>query len=131
MMEAAGLGGAMLGVVLVPGLLAAGIGSLIYVGLDAWTGFGTFSLAVPDIPAVGAPTVGQFGWAIVIGILAALLGAAITRIALRLQSIVERRMVLLMPVVGLGIGVTVFVFATFTDKPTDDVLFSGQSRWHR
>ncbi len=126
MMEAAGLGGATLGVVLVPGLLAAGVGSLIYVGLNAWTGFGTFSLAIPDIPTVGAPTVGQFGWAIVIGILAALLGAAITRIALRLQAIVERRMVLLMPVVGLGIGVSVFVFATLTDKPTDDVLFSGQ-----
>ncbi len=51
LMEAGGLGGALMGVVLVPGLLAAGIGSLIYVGLDDWTGFGTFSLAVPDIPA--------------------------------------------------------------------------------
>src|SRR5258707_10496816 len=38
--------------VLVPGLLAAGIGSLIFVGLDSWTGFGTFSLAVPEIPHV-------------------------------------------------------------------------------
>ena len=34
LMEAAGLGGAMMGVVLVPGLLAAGIGTLIFVGLD-------------------------------------------------------------------------------------------------
>ena len=32
LMEAAGLGGPMLGLVLVPGLLAAGIGSLIFVG---------------------------------------------------------------------------------------------------
>ena len=47
LMEAAGIGGAILGVVLVPGLLAAGVGSLIFVGLDSWTGFGTFSLAVP------------------------------------------------------------------------------------
>src|SRR6266516_762070 len=50
LMEVSGLGGPLLGVVLVPGLLAAGIGSLIFVGLDAWTGFGTFSLAVPNIP---------------------------------------------------------------------------------
>ena len=55
LMEAGGLGGALMGVVLVPGLLAAGIGSLIYIGLDDWTGFGTFSLAVPDIPPVGQP----------------------------------------------------------------------------
>ena len=55
LMEIAGLGGPMLGVVLVPGLLAAGVGSLIFVGLDAWTGFGTFSLAVPDHPAFRQP----------------------------------------------------------------------------
>ena len=41
LMEASGIGGAMLGLVLVPGLLAAGVGSLIFVGLDAWTGLGT------------------------------------------------------------------------------------------
>ena len=40
MMEAGGLGGALMGMVLVPGLLAAGIGSLIYIGLDEWTGSG-------------------------------------------------------------------------------------------
>ncbi|HEY3649596.1 MAG TPA: chloride channel protein, partial [Streptosporangiaceae bacterium] len=50
LMEASGLGGPMLGLVLVPGLLAAGIGSLIFLGLDAWTGLGTFSLAVPGLP---------------------------------------------------------------------------------
>ena len=35
LLETAGLGGPMLGVVLVPGLLAAGVGTLIFVGLDA------------------------------------------------------------------------------------------------
>ena len=55
LMEVSGLGGAMLGVVLVPGLLAAGVGSLIFVGLNSWTGFGTFSLAIPDIPSFTTP----------------------------------------------------------------------------
>jgi H+/Cl- antiporter ClcA len=35
LMEASGLGGAMLELVLVPGLLAAGVGSLVFIGLDA------------------------------------------------------------------------------------------------
>src|SRR5215217_3753091 len=61
LLEAAGLGGPMLGVVLVPGLLAAGIGTLIFVGLDALTGFGTFSLAVPGLPSFGDPTLAMFG----------------------------------------------------------------------
>ena len=74
MMEVAGIGGAMLGVVLAPGLLAAGVGSLIFIGLDDWTGLGTFSLSVPDIPAAGSPGVSEFLWAIVIGVIAAILG---------------------------------------------------------
>jgi H+/Cl- antiporter ClcA len=55
LMEASGLGGPTMQLVLVPGLLAAGVGSLIFIGLDAWTGLGTFSLAIPGLPHVGAP----------------------------------------------------------------------------
>lgn len=128
LMEAAGFGGAMMGVVLVPGLVAAGVGALVYVGIDNWTGIGTFSLSIPDIPSAGTPTVAQFLWAIPIGLLAALLGAGIKRGALRLQPVVERRMVLLMPLVGLGIGLVVWGFVAATDRTAADVLFSGQDQ---
>jgi H+/Cl- antiporter ClcA len=128
LMEAAGLGGAMMGVVLVPGLLAAGVGSLIYVGLDDWTGLGTFSLAISDLPPAGSPTVSQFLWAIVIGVLAAALGTGISRVALALQPVVERRILLLTPLVGAAMGVFVFVFVVATDRTASDVLFSGQDQ---
>jgi H+/Cl- antiporter ClcA len=127
LMEAAGIGGPMLGVVLLPGLLAAGVGALIFVGLDSWTGFGTFSLAVPDIPPFGTPTAAEFMWAIGIGIVAAVLATVISRSALTLQPIVERRMVLLTPVVGLVVGGAAIVFAAGTDHGSSEVLFSGQS----
>ena len=39
LMEASGLGGPMLGPVLLPGLLAAGTGSLIFIGPDNLTGW--------------------------------------------------------------------------------------------
>jgi len=128
LMEAGGLGGALMGVVLVPGLLAAGIGSLIYVGLGNWTGFGTFSLAVPNIPPVGSPTAAEFLWAIAIGVLAAIIGACIRRLALTLQPIVERRSLLLTPVAGVAIGILAFVFVEATDRSSADVLFSGQDQ---
>jgi hypothetical protein len=70
LLEAAGLGGPMLGIVLVPGLLAAGVGTLIFIGLDELTGFGTFSLAVPGLARFDRPTVAMFGWAIALGLIA-------------------------------------------------------------
>jgi H+/Cl- antiporter ClcA len=126
LMEAAGIGGPLLGVVLLPGLLAAGVGALIFVGLDNWTGFGTFSLAVPNIPPFGTPTPAEFLWAIGIGIVAAVVGTVITRSALTVQPIVERQMVLLTPVVGLVVGAAAIVFAAGTDHGSSQVLFSGQ-----
>ena len=128
MMEVAGIGGAMLGVVLAPGLLAAGVGSLIFIGLDNWTGFGTFSLSVPNIPPAGSPRVAEFLWAIAIGVIAAILGSGIKRLSLLLQPIVERRKVLLTPLVGLAIGVIVLIFVEVTGRSSAEVLFSGQDQ---
>jgi H+/Cl- antiporter ClcA len=126
LLEATALGGSLLGVVLVPGLLAAGIGALVFVGLDSWTGYGTFSLAIPNIPHFGTPTGAEFLWAIAIGVAAALVGSVIHRLGLLLQSIVEARMVLLMPFVGLAIAGLAIFFQEATDHSSSYVLFSGQ-----
>ena len=127
LMEAAGLGGTMMQVVLVPGLLAAGVGSLVFVGLNAWTGLGTFSLAIPGLPHVGAPTFGEFGWALAIGLLAVPFGMGIRWLGLFLRPYVERRMVLFTPLVGLAVAGLAIAFAAGTGKGSSEVLFSGQS----
>ncbi len=127
LMEAVGIGGPLLGVVMVPGLLAAGIGSLVFVGLDHWTGFGTLSLQVPDIPSFGTPTGAEFAWAIVIGLAAAVVGTGIRRLGLWLQPLVERRSLLFTPIVGLAIGGLAVIFAQVSGKSSSEVLFSGQS----
>jgi chloride channel protein, CIC family len=127
LMEVAGIGGPMMGVMLVPGLLAAGVGSLIFVGIDSWTGFGTFSLAIENIPTFETPDLSEFLWALVIGVSAAIIGAVIRRSALALQPIVARQRLLLTPVVGVAIGGLAIVFAAGTDKGSSEVLFSGQN----
>ena len=126
LLEAAGLGGPMLGVVLVPGLLAAGIGTLIFLGLDELTGFGTFSLAVPGLPPFDRPTVAMFGWALACGLVAPLVGRGIQLLALAVRPHVERRMVLLMPVLGVLIAGLAIGFAEATGHSASNVLFSGQ-----
>jgi chloride channel protein, CIC family len=128
LMEASGLGGPMLGVVLLPGLLASGVGALIFVGLDALTGLGTFSLAVPGLPHFARPDIAEFGWALVIGVAAAIVGTAIQRLAVLLRPHVERRMLLLTPVVGMIIAGLAIAYTEGTGKSYSDVLFSGQSQ---
>jgi H+/Cl- antiporter ClcA len=126
LLEAAGIGGGMVSVMLAPGLLAAGVGALIFVGLDNLTGFGTFSLAIPHIPAAHTPTGGEFLWAVGIGLAAAVVGTAIRRIGLQLQPIIGRHKALT-PVLGLAVGGLAAIFTAVTGKGTNQVLFSGQN----
>ena len=126
LMEASGLGGATLEIVLLPGLLAAGIGSLIFTGLDSLTGLGTFSLAIPNLPHLGPPTVGEFGWSVAIGVLGALVGAGIRWLGLFLRGHVERKMLLLTPLAGLAVAGLAIAYAAGTGKGSSEVLFSGQ-----
>jgi H+/Cl- antiporter ClcA len=127
LMEASGLSGATLELVLIPGLLAAGIGSLIFIGLDSLTGLGTFSLAIPHLPHIGPPTLSEFGWALVIGVAAALLGTGIHWLGLVLRDRTERWMLLAMPLLGLAIAGLAIAYAAGTGKGSSEVLFSGQN----
>jgi chloride channel protein, CIC family len=127
LMEASGLGGPMLGVVLVPGLLAAGIGSLIFIGLDNLTGLGTFSLAIPGLPHFARPDLAEFGWALVIGVAAALVGSGIRWLGRYVHRYTQRQTLLMLPLAGLVIGVLALIYAEATGKPSSNVLFSGQA----
>ena len=126
LMEVSGLGGATLELVLVPGLLAAGIGSLIFIGLDSLTGLGTFSLSIPHLPHLGSPTLAEFGYALGIGVAAALLGSGIRALGLVLRPRVDGRL-LATVAAGLVIATLAIIFAAVTGKGTAEVLFSGES----
>jgi H+/Cl- antiporter ClcA len=127
LMEAIGLGGSSATIVLVPGLLGAGIGALIFTGLDSLTGYGPFSLAIPNLPPAGTPTAAELGWAVVIGLAAAPSCWAIRRLALTVRPLVAQRTVPLTTAVGLLIAGLAIAYGEGTGKPTSDVLFSGQS----
>lgn len=126
LMEVAGLAGPMVGVVLTPGLLAAGVGSLVFIGLNDISGWGTFSLAVPDLPPFEAVEGYQFFWAVGIGLAGAVVGTAIKRGASLLQPVVADRRMVTTPVAGALIAVLAIVFAQVTDRGAEQVLFSGE-----
>ena len=128
LMEASGLGGQVMSLVLLPGLLASGIGSLIFIGLDAWTGHGVFSLAIQGAPQFGRPDIAEFGWALVIGVAAALVGSGIRRCAPVVHRYAERRTLVVLPLVGLAVAGLAIAYAEGAGKPSSDVLFSGQDQ---
>ena len=128
LMEASALSGPLLAIVLVPGLLAAGIGSLIFSGLNGWTGLGTYSLVLSHVPATHQPDIAEFGWALVIGLASAVLGTGIRRLGLFLQSRVKKRSrVPATVLIGLAVGGLAISFAEGTGKSATEVMYSGQT----
>ncbi|MFG2205985.1 chloride channel protein [Streptomyces sp. NPDC048638] len=127
LMEASGLGGAVLGAVLVPGLLAAGIGALIFTGLGDWSGLGTYALTVHGVPKATDPSLPEFGWALAIGVGAALLGFGVRRLAVLLKNRVVPHRLPATVAMALVVGALAIAFSEATGKPVAEVLNSGQS----
>jgi len=125
-MEAAGIGGATLSLVALPGLLASGIGALMFIGLDSWTGLGNFSLGLTSVPPAVDPTLATMLWAVVMGLVGALLGWAIRWIGLSLRPIVHLNRVLVTSCLGLLIGLSAMTYQLVTGDSFSQVLFSGQ-----
>jgi H+/Cl- antiporter ClcA len=126
LMEIAGLGGSMMAVALLPGLLASGIGYLVFVGLDTISGLGTFSLAIPELPAFTTPTIAMFAWALVIGAICPFLGWFIYTLALSFRRLVDAHRLLITPLLGAMIAGLAIAFSELADKNANYVLFSGQ-----
>ncbi|WP_395725082.1 chloride channel protein [Nakamurella sp.] len=125
-MEVAGIGGATLSLVALPGLLASGIGALIFLGLGNVTGLGTFSLSLGTVPPDVDPTVGSLGWAIVMGVVGAGLGWLIRWGGLSLRPLVHMNRVLVTAGLGLVVGASAMTYQLVTGNSFTQVLFSGQ-----
>jgi H+/Cl- antiporter ClcA len=128
LIEAAGLGGPMLPLILLPGLMSAGIGSVIFIGMGHWTGLSSaaYALSPISLPAFSTLTVAEFGWAIVLAFAAALATFAITGLARRSARMAARQPWLLIPAAALAVAGLAIGFAQITHQPADTVLFSGQ-----
>lgn len=126
--EAAGLGGAMLPVILLPGLLAAGIGSLVFVGMGSLSGLSrtAYSIAPLKLPAETAPTPGVFLWVVVLSAVAAVVIVLIVRLGHIVQRLAHRRAWLVIPTGALAVALIAILFTQITHESYFAVLFSGQ-----
>jgi H+/Cl- antiporter ClcA len=126
--EAAGLGGPTLPLLLLPGLLAAGIGSLVSIGMGSWTGLSTsaYALGPLSLPAFARPDIADFGWSVLLALAVAIVSFVVFRLARLSVRVVAPRPFVLMPVAGLAVSGLAIAFAETTGKSVNEVLFSGQ-----
>lgn len=129
LLEAGLAAGASLLPALLPGLIAAAVGYVLFVGLGSWGGLDQTSLTVPDLPNYQGTHVVDLMLAIVVGVLASLvishvqvLARGIERASVRTPR--NKYGVLLLG--GLLVGVIAQV-AQWLGADSQEVLFSGQA----
>jgi H+/Cl- antiporter ClcA len=129
LMIEAGVGmGAALIPVMLPGLVAAACGYVIFIGLGDWAGLESTKLIVPDLPAYDGTTVGDLLLAIAIGIVTAVLVIGARKLGRRVHAIGDRGVS--MPALLLGGAVAVGCLTLIADAlggDSPEVLFSGQA----
>ena len=124
--EATDLGGAMLPLVLLPGLTAAGIGSLVFIGLGSWSGFSTSVWQLSPFPHFCGPGWGDFGWTILLAIAVTAITFAILELARLVKRVDDSRPFLLTIAAGLAVAGLAIAFSQATSESPDAVLVSGQ-----
>ena len=129
LIEATGIGGPRLPMVMVPGLLAAGIGSLVSIGMGSFTGLNTsnYALGALALPDFARPDFVDFVWTIPFAVAVAVGMFVILRAARELYGLVESREFLLLPLAGLAVAGLAIAFDAATEHSVNDVLFSGET----
>ena len=124
----AGIGlGNLLIPLLIPGLVAAAIGFLIFTGFGDWGGIEQTELSVPGLPPYQEVHFGDLLLAVVAGVLIALAVTASFALARRVGAGEERMGTgKLLLAGGLAVGL-IAVVADALGASYDDVLFSGQA----
>ena len=120
--------GASLIPILIPGLVAASIGYLIFLGIGDWGGLEATTLSVPGLPVYDGVHLRDLVVAVAVGVLLALLTEVVRRLATQVAGPGRARlgMPLTLMLGALAIGV-VALLADGLGANSQDVLFSGQA----
>jgi H+/Cl- antiporter ClcA len=122
-----GMGAALLPL-MVPGLVAAAFGYLIFIGVGDWGGVAATQLAVPGLPSYDGTTLWDMLLGVLVGVTTALVIVVTHQTARRLAGLRERRvsMPVLLVAGGLAVG-CLAELAHILGADSQSVLFSGQA----
>lgn len=126
LIEAAGLAGPQLVVLLLPALTASATGALVFTGFGRWTDLATGALALPNLPPDVDVDAGDFLW----GLPAAALVAAVVGTAHHLGRTTEawtrERTAARTVLCAAAVGGCVTAYALITGRNPEEAALSGQ-----
>lgn len=128
LIEAAALGGPRQRLVLIPGLLAAGIGSLVSIGFGELAGLSSadYALGALPLPAFERPDAADFAWTLVLAPALALATSGLLRLGRASARVASLRPFAVLPAIGMAVALLASGFGAATDHGSQTVLLSGQ-----
>ncbi|WP_327675978.1 chloride channel protein [Kitasatospora sp. NBC_00458] len=142
MIEAAGLGGPRLIALILPCLLASGIGALVFTGFGHWTGLSIGALSLPSVPPSGTPDPGDFLWGVPVAVGVAVVCVAGQMLGHRVKAYTTgdpagpggpaavptpRQTAVRTVLCAVAVGVTITAYALMTGRSPEQDALSGQS----
>ncbi|GLW53829.1 chloride channel protein [Kitasatospora phosalacinea] len=127
MIEAAGLGGAQLTLLLLPCLLSSGVGALVFTGFGHWTGLSIGALSLPSVPKAQLPDAGDFLWGIPLAVAIALVMVAGQTVGHRFAAFTAQRTAVRTVLCAVLVGACITGYALVTGRSPEEAALSGQA----
>ncbi|GAA2147432.1 chloride channel protein [Glycomyces algeriensis] len=125
-LESAGRAGVRQTAVVLPCLLSAGIGALVFTGLGEWTGLPVSSLQLPGLVIPARPDLADLLWTIPLAVLIAVGVRQVHHLGRRLVPHAARRPALMAMAAVAVTAVAAAAYALLTGRSPVEVLLSGQ-----
>ncbi|WP_079008566.1 chloride channel protein [Streptomyces sp. XY431] len=139
MIEAAGLGGPQLLLLIMPCLLASGIGALVFTGFGHWTGLSVGALSLPSEPPAGIPDPGDFLWGLPVAVVVTVVCVSGQLLGHRVKAFTvgdplravppptARQTALRTVLCAVAVGGCISAYALLTDRSPEEAALSGQA----
>ncbi|MER7673293.1 chloride channel protein [Kitasatospora sp. NPDC096128] len=142
MIEGAGLGGPQLVALILPCLLASGVGALVFTGFGHWTGLAVGALSLPHVPTTGTPDPGDFLWGVPLAVAVALVCVTGQALGRRVKAFTTggpggpggpgvgptaRRTAVRTVGCAVAVGGCVAAYALLTGRSPEEAALSGQA----
>ncbi|MFF2354993.1 chloride channel protein [Kitasatospora sp. NPDC058115] len=139
MIEAAGLGGPKLLLLIMPCLLASGVGALVFTGFGHWTGLSIGALSLPSVPHSGVPDPGDFLWGLPLAAVVTAVCVAGQTLGRRVKTFTTgaperagappaaRRTAVRTVLCAVAVGACLAAYALLTGRSPEEAALSGQA----